>query len=93
MKHFPHTKFPNVCCANKQTLTFKKNTTCLKQFIFIRGESQCVITTLAWGGEGREAFTNDVLKSRRIIEFESSFIVIGFSYIYLIIDKKRSFSN
>ena len=40
------------------------------------------------GGGG--AIINDVLKFRKVIELESSFIVICFSYIYLIIDGKRS---
>ena len=38
-----------------------------------------------WGG----IITNDVLKFRQVIEFESSCVVIYFSYsIYLIIDGK-----
>ena len=41
-----------------------------------------------WG-----AITNDVLKFKKVIEFESSCIVIYLSYIYLIIDVKRSFIN
>ena len=47
-----------------------------------------------WGGGGvgggGGAIINDVLKFRKVIELESSFIVICFSYIYLIIDGKRS---
>ena len=39
-------------------------------------------------GEGG-AITNNVLKSRKVIEFESSCIVICFSYINLIIDEKK----
>ena len=39
-----------------------------------------IMTLVAW-----EAITNDVLKFRKVIEFESSCIVICFSYIYLII--------
>ena len=45
--------------------------------------------TLAGGG----GYTNDVLKFRKVIEFESSRVVIYSSYIYLIIDRKRSFIN
>ena len=41
--------------------------------------------TLTGGG----AIANDVLKFRKVIEFESSCIEICFSYIYLIIDRKR----
>ena len=41
-----------------------------------------------WG-----AITNDVLKFRKFIESESSCIVIGLSYIYLIIDGRNSFIN
>ena len=41
--------------------------------------------TLTGGG----AITNDVLKFRKVIEFEISCIEISFSYIYLIIDRKR----
>ena len=37
--------------------------------------------------------TNNALKFRKVIEFESSYIVICFSYIYLTIDGKRSFIN
>ena len=44
-----------------------------------------------WGGGGERAIANKVLKFRKVIEFESSSIVICFSYIYLIIDGKRSF--
>ena len=47
------------------------------------------IMTLAVGGKGGGTITNDVLKFRKVIEFESSCIVISFSYIYLIIDLKR----
>ena len=64
-------------------------------FMMPRAEShidfrtQCVIMTLVgWG-----AITNDVLKFIKVIEFESSCIIICFSYIYLIIDGKRSFIN
>ena len=46
------------------------------------------IDARGWG-----AVTNDVLKFRKVIEFESSCIVISLSYIYLIIDGKRSFIN
>ena len=63
-----------------------------------RGEShinfctQYAIMTLV--GERRgEPITNDVLKIRKIIEFQSSCIVIYFSDIYLITDGKISFSN
>ena len=49
--------------------------------------TQCVIMTLAGGG----TVTNDVLKFRKVIEFESSCIVICFSYIYPIADGKRTF--
>ena len=45
--------------------------------------------TLAGGG----AIINDVLKFRKVLEFENSCIVICFSYVYLIIDEKRSFTN
>ena len=44
------------------------------------------------GGKGW-SITTDVLKFRKVIEFESSCTVIFFSYIYLIIDGKRSFIN
>ena len=43
------------------------------------------------GGWG--TITNDVLKFRKFGKFESSCNVIRFSYIYLIIDGKRSFIN
>ena len=39
------------------------------------------------------AITNDVLRFRKVIEFESSSTIICFHYIYLIIDGKRSFIN
>ena len=42
-------------------------------------------------GEG--AITNDVLKFRKVIKFESPCTVICFFYIHLIIDRKRSFNN
>ena len=42
------------------------------------------------GGIGWEAITNDVLKFRKAIKFESSRIVICFSYIYpLSMEKDR----
>lgn len=47
---------------------------------------QCVIVTLT----GRGAITNDILKFRKVIEFQRSSIAICFSYIYLFIDGKRS---
>ena len=37
------------------------------------------------------AITNDVLKFRKFIEFESSYIETCFSSFYLTIDGKRSF--
>ena len=40
-----------------------------------------------WG-----TITNDILKFRKVIEFERSCIAISFSYIYLIIDGKVNFS-
>ena len=40
------------------------------------------------GGWGRGVITNDALKFKKINEFESSCIVICFSYIYLIINGK-----
>ena len=49
--------------------------------------TQCVIMTLV-GGEGK-ATNDDVLQFRKILKFESSCIVMCFSYIYLIIDEKR----
>ena len=49
--------------------------------------TECVTMTLTSGAD----ITNDVLKFRKVIEFESSCIVICFSYIYLIVDGKRSF--
>ena len=42
-------------------------------------------------GEGWAAITNDVLKFRKVIEFESSYIVISFSYISPIIGETGSF--
>ena len=39
------------------------------------------------------AIANDVLKFRKVIEFESLCIVICFSYIYLMIDRIKSFIN
>ena len=42
---------------------------------------------------GMGAITNDVLRFRKVIEFESSSTIICFHYIYLIIDGKRSFIN
>ena len=44
--------------------------------------TQCVLMTLA-GGSG--AITNDVLKFRKVNKFESSCIVICFSYICIIV--------
>ena len=59
--------------------------------------TQCVIMTLAGedgGGGGVEGtISNDVLKFRKVIEFESLCVVVCFSYIYLIIDGKISFIN
>ena len=46
---------------------------------------------LAGGGGGD--ITNDALKFRKVIEFETSCTVIFFSYIHLNIDRKRSFIN
>ena len=40
------------------------------------------------GGGGGGTITNDILKFREVIEFESSCITIFFSDIYLIIDGK-----
>ena len=40
------------------------------------------------GGGGGGAISNDVLKFRRVIEFENLSITICFSNIYLIIDVK-----
>ena len=57
---------------------------------YLRGEScidfrtQRLIMMLEVGGGGGGAITNDVLKFRKVIEFESSCIVICFYYIYLI---------
>ena len=46
------------------------------------------------GGKGEEeAITNDVFKFRKVTEFESWYILIGFFYIYLVINGKRSFIN
>ena len=45
------------------------------------------------GGGGMGAITNDVLEFRKVIESESSFSVTWFSYIYLIIDEKRTSIN
>ena len=42
-------------------------------------------------GKGWAAITNDVLKLRKVIEFESSCILICFSYIYPIIGETGSF--
>ena len=45
---------------------------------------------MALAGEGRVgAITNDVLKFRKVIEFESLCIVIFFSYIYLICNENQ----
>ena len=44
------------------------------------------------GERGMGAITNDVLKVRKAIKFESSCIAICFSYVYLIIDGKIYFS-
>ena len=58
---------------------------------FLRGEShidfcmQCIIMISWLGG----TVTNDVLKFKKVIGFESSCIVIYFSYIYVFIDGKR----
>ena len=43
-------------------------------------------------GEGGGAITNEVLKFRKVVEFESVSIVICFSYIYQIIDEKDHLS-
>ena len=43
--------------------------------------------------QGGGTITNDVLKFSKVIEFESSCVVICFSYIYLIVDRRRSFIN
>ena len=62
-------------------------------FAVLRGEShidfhtQCFIMTLVIEG----AITNDVLKFKKVIEFQNSCIAICFSQIYLIIDGKSSF--
>ena len=45
------------------------------------------------GGGVEETISNDVLKFRKVIEFESLYVVVCFSYIYLIIDSKISFIN
>ena len=56
--------------------------------IYVRVEShidfptQCLIMTLASGG----AITNDNLKFRKVIEFQSSCILNYVSYIYIIVD-------
>ena len=62
---------------------------------YIDFRMQCVIMTLAGGGWvwGGGSITNDVLKFRKAIIFESSCIAICFSYIFVIIDGKRSFIN
>ena len=44
------------------------------------------------GGRGRGAGTKDIFKFKKLIEFQSSYIVIFFSYIYLIIDGKNPLS-
>ena len=51
--------------------------------------TQCAIMTLFVV----RAIANDVLKFRKVIEFESLCIVICFSYIYLMIDRIKSFIN
>ena len=48
---------------------------------------QCVIITL----EGGKSISKDILKFRKFMEFQNSWIVIYLCYIYLIIDGKRSF--
>ena len=46
------------------------------------------------GERGKGAITNDVVKVRKVIEFESLCIAIYLSYIYLIInDEKKIFLN
>ena len=55
---------------------------------YIDFRTQYIIMTLAGGG-----LSLDDLKFRKVTEFESSFIVICFSYIFLIIDGKRSYIN
>ena len=49
--------------------------------------TQCVIITL----EGGKSISKDILKFRKFMEFQNSWIVIYLCYIYLIIDGKRSF--
>ena len=46
--------------------------------------TQHIIMMLAGG----EVITNGVLKFRKVVEFESSCILICFSYVYLTIDGK-----
>ena len=60
---------------------------------YIDFRAQCVIMMLAGEGGWGVAITNDFLKFRKVIEFESSCILICVSYIYLIIDPKKSFNN
>ena len=50
------------------------------------------VTLAGGGGWGMGTINNEVLKFRKIIEFESSCIVICFSYIYLIIAGKEHLS-
>ena len=40
-----------------------------------------------------KGITNDILKFRKVLKFESSGVVINLSYIYLIVDGKRQFIN
>ena len=67
--------------GNEENENYKKVT---------RGESrvdvrtQCIIMTVVGSG---------CHQKRKLIEFESSCIVISFLYIYLFIDAKRSFIN
>ena len=63
------------------------------KYLLLRGESYIDFDPHGWeegwGGGRWVAMTNDVLKFRKVFEFESSCIVICFSYIYLIINGKR----
>ena len=64
---------------------------CLRGESHIDSRTQCVIITVVGGTRERGVVANDVLKIRKVIEFEISCIAMCFPYIYPIIDGERSF--